>query len=73
MTFRMNTDDVRELRTRGRARARKRQMTLTDQERRILLAELADISAEIAAMQERVDQIATRVTAGAAIRLARSA
>jgi hypothetical protein len=48
-------------------------MALTDRERRILLAELADITAEIEAMQQRAAEIAARVTDGPAIRLARSA
>ncbi|WP_185792094.1 hypothetical protein [Actinoallomurus bryophytorum] len=48
-------------------------MALTEQERLILLAELAEITAELDAIQERTAEITARVARRTSIRLARSA
>jgi hypothetical protein len=48
-------------------------MALTDQERQVLLAELAEIAAEMDALQERTAQIAARVARRSLMRLARPA
>jgi hypothetical protein len=70
----MTTGDVRELHPAGgRSPMRKRQMKLTDHERRILLAELAEIAEELDALQERTAEITARVAPAPALRLARSA
>lgn len=67
-------DDVRALPpARGRTSMRKRQMALTAQERQILLAELAEIAAELDEMQERTAQLVARVTRRSTVRLARPA
>jgi hypothetical protein len=67
-------DDVRVLRPAGgRASMRKRQMALTAQERQILLAELAEISAELDEMQERTAELIARVARRSSVRLARPA
>lgn len=51
----------------------KRHTGLTDEERRILLADLAEIAAELDALQERTAEIAARVAPHPSIRLARPA
>jgi hypothetical protein len=48
-------------------------MVVTERERQILIAELAEISAELDALQERTAEVTARVTRRSAIRLARSA
>jgi hypothetical protein len=57
----------------GKSPMRKTQMTLTEQERQVLLAELAEITAEIDALQQRTAEVIERVTPRTSIRLARSA
>lgn len=66
-------DDVRALRpTESRASMRKRQMALTAHGRQLLLTELAEIAAELDALQERAAEITARI-AGSSIRLVRPA
>jgi len=48
-------------------------MALTEQERQVLLAELAEIAAELDLIQERTAGITSRVTRRSSIRLARPA
>lgn len=48
-------------------------MALTEYERQVLLAELAEIAAELDALQQRTDQIIERVARRPSIRLARPA
>jgi hypothetical protein len=57
----------------SRSPMRKRQMGLTEEERRILLAELAEIAAELDELQERTAEIAARVAPRSSIHLARPA
>jgi len=57
----------------GRSPKRKRQMALTEHERQILIAELAEIAADIDALQERTAEVTARVTRPTSIRLAQSA
>ena len=55
------------------SRSRKRAVGLTEQERQILLAELAEITAELDELQQRAAQIATRVGSTGSARLTRPA
>lgn len=57
----------------GRSLKRKRQMALTEHERQVLIAELAEIAADIDALQERAAEVTARVTRPTSIRLAQSA
>ena len=66
----MNDNEVARL---DRSPQRKRQMGLTEEERRMLLAELAELTAELNALQDRTAQITARVTPRASIRLAHPA
>ena len=56
-----------------RSSRRKRGVALTEHERRILIAELAQIATELDALQERAAEVTARVTRRSSIRLARSA
>jgi hypothetical protein len=51
----------------------KRQMALTEHERQVLLAELAEIAAELDALQQRAGQVIERVARRSSIHLARPA
>jgi hypothetical protein len=57
----------------NRLPTRKRQMALTEHERQILFAELAEIAAELDALQERTAEVTARVARRSSIRLAQSA
>ncbi|MDN3356125.1 hypothetical protein [Actinomadura sp. DC4] len=48
-------------------------MALTEHERQVLIAELAEIAADIDALQERAAEVTARVTRPTSIRLAQSA
>jgi hypothetical protein len=48
-------------------------MVLTDQERQVLLAELAELAAELDALQERTAELAAQVERRSPVRLARPA
>ena len=63
---------VRDLTSR-RQSTRKKQMALTEQERQVLIAELAEIAAELDAIQDRASQLAARVARVSSVRLARPA
>jgi hypothetical protein len=52
---------------------RKRQMVLTEQERQVLLADLAEITAELDAIQERTAEITARVARHTSVHLVRPA
>ncbi|SEG94716.1 hypothetical protein SAMN04489712_15018 [Thermomonospora echinospora] len=56
-----------------RAITRKRATGLTEEERRLLLAELAEIMAELDELQSRASEIAARVSGPESARLARPA
>ncbi len=56
-----------------RSPRRKRGVALTEREREILIAELAQIAAELDALQERTAEVTARVTRRGSIRLVRSA
>jgi hypothetical protein len=57
----------------GRSPMRKRQMALTEQERQVLLADLAEITAELDAIQERTAEITARVARRTSVHLVRPA
>jgi hypothetical protein len=57
----------------SRSPRRKRRMALTEHERQILIAELAQIATELDALQERTAEITARVARPTSIRLAKSA
>jgi hypothetical protein len=59
--------------TGSRSPRRKRRMSLTEHERDILIAELAQIAADLDALQERTAEVTARVTHRPSIRLAQSA
>jgi hypothetical protein len=74
----MNSDDIPSQVVRlkpadGRPARRKRSTVLTPEERRILIAELAEIAAELDVLQERTAEIAARVAPHTTIHLARPA
>ena len=52
---------------------RKRQMALTEAERQVLLAELAEIAAELDALHDRTAQLTERFARRSPVRLARPA
>jgi hypothetical protein len=52
---------------------RKRRMALTEHERQILIAELAQIATELDTLQERTAEVTARVARRSSIRLAQSA
>jgi hypothetical protein len=52
---------------------KKRQMALTEHERQLLLAELAEIAADLDELQERAATVTGRVARRSSIRLARPA
>jgi len=56
-----------------RKSTKKRRMALTGQERQVLLTELAEIAAELDALQERTAELAARVAPRSPVRLARPA
>lgn len=56
-----------------RSPGRKRGIALTEHERQILIAELAQIATELDALQERTAEVTARVARRSSIRLARSA
>jgi hypothetical protein len=58
---------------RARVTNRKREMGLTDEERRLLLDELAEITAELDELHNRAAEIAARVTSPESARLDRPA
>jgi hypothetical protein len=57
----------------GPSPMKKKQMALTEQERQLLLAELAKIAAELDALQERAATVTGRVARRSSVRLARPA
>jgi hypothetical protein len=57
----------------SRSPGRQRRMALTEHERQILIAELAQITMELDALQERTAEVTARVTRRPPIRLAQSA
>lgn len=57
----------------SRSPRRKRRMALTEHERQILIAELAQIATELDALQERTAEVAARVARRPSIRLAQAA
>ena len=59
--------------TGSRSPTRKRRMPLTEHERAILIAELAQIATELDALQERTAEVTARVARRPSIRLAQSA